>query len=460
MRCYKCGSVLSETDFCNCCGADVTVYKRIIRLSNVYYNSGLEKARVRDLSGAADALRRSVRLNKKNIQARNLLGLIYYEMGEVVEALSQWVISKNIQPDKNLADDYLKDVQSNPTRLQSMNMTIRKYNKALEYAKEGSDDLAVIQLKKIVNLNPRLVKAYQLLALLYMKKGEDGKAKKCLNKSLEVDFNNTLSIKYLREIEGRAEENDSRKTIKDIQDKDKKELSGNDVIIPQTSYKDVNYGLMQFITVVIGVVIGAAMVYFLITPAKENRALADYKETINEYSDKLSNLNISLSELQENITELTAEKESLEAQLQEVEMKEDIAKTYEELMGAVTLFANEDKEGCALKLMEMEVTEAHGETFNAVYELLKEKTYEDTYKTYYNQAYKAENSSKYEDAVKAFLICEKVKPDSQEILYHIGKNYQEANGGTVDDKAREYYQKVIDINPNTEFAEWAQFRMR
>ena len=158
MRCYRCGSVLSDSNLCNGCGADVKIYKRIIKLSNTYYNMGLEKARIRDLSGAADILRRSVRMDKKNIQARNLLGLVYYEMGEVVEALSQWVISKNIQPEKNIADDYIREVQSNPTKLESMNTTIKKYNTALSYAKEDSDDLAIIQLKKVVSLNPRLVR--------------------------------------------------------------------------------------------------------------------------------------------------------------------------------------------------------------------------------------------------------------------------------------------------------------
>ena len=155
MRCYKCGSVLSEAGFCTGCGSDVTIYKKIIKMSNTYYNMGLEKAKVRDLSGAADILRRSVRMDKKNIQARNLLGLVYYEMGEVVEALSQWVISKNIQPEKNAADEYIKDIQSNPTKLETMNMTIKKYNTALGYANENSDDLAIIQLKKVISLNPK-----------------------------------------------------------------------------------------------------------------------------------------------------------------------------------------------------------------------------------------------------------------------------------------------------------------
>ena len=52
MRCYNCGCRLSEQDFCTNCGADVTLYKRIMRVSNMYYNEGLEKAGVSDLTGA------------------------------------------------------------------------------------------------------------------------------------------------------------------------------------------------------------------------------------------------------------------------------------------------------------------------------------------------------------------------------------------------------------------------
>lgn len=69
-------------------------YNKIIRLSNTLYNDGLKKANIRDLSGAAQSLRISLRYYKANIPARNLLGLVYFEMGEVVDALSEWVISR------------------------------------------------------------------------------------------------------------------------------------------------------------------------------------------------------------------------------------------------------------------------------------------------------------------------------------------------------------------------------
>ena len=66
MKCYQCGNNLSEENFCTACGADIGVYKKIMAMSNYYYNDGLAKANVRDLSGAVLSLRCSLKYNKKN----------------------------------------------------------------------------------------------------------------------------------------------------------------------------------------------------------------------------------------------------------------------------------------------------------------------------------------------------------------------------------------------------------
>ena len=148
MECYNCGAELTKEDFCPDCGIDVSVYKKIIRTANLCYNEGLARASIRDLTGAAEYLKACLRYNKNHKEARNLLGLIYFEMGETVEALSQWVISKNLHPRDNIAARYLDEVQKNPAKLEAVNLTIKKYNQALTYCRQNSCDLAVIQLKK------------------------------------------------------------------------------------------------------------------------------------------------------------------------------------------------------------------------------------------------------------------------------------------------------------------------
>ena len=128
----NCGAPIGKSDYCTSCGFHVEVQKKIWQLSNTYYNLGLDKAQIRDLSGAIDLLKRSLKFNKLNVQARNLLGLVYFETGEVVAALSEWVISKNIQKNRNLASEYIARLQANQNKLETINESIKKYNNALD----------------------------------------------------------------------------------------------------------------------------------------------------------------------------------------------------------------------------------------------------------------------------------------------------------------------------------------
>ena len=148
MLCLRCGTNLGDSIYCPRCGLDNSVQKQAVVLSNLYYNAGLEKAQIRDLSGAAEELQRALQFNKRNIQARNLLGLVYFELGEVVAALSEWVISKNMQEENNPAAYFIADLQKDAARLDVINQTIKKYNISLKNAREGNEDVAVIQLKR------------------------------------------------------------------------------------------------------------------------------------------------------------------------------------------------------------------------------------------------------------------------------------------------------------------------
>ena len=58
---------------------EIKVARKNQQIANSFYNLGLEKAKVRDLSGAAASLKKSLHFNKYQTDARNLLGLIYYE---------------------------------------------------------------------------------------------------------------------------------------------------------------------------------------------------------------------------------------------------------------------------------------------------------------------------------------------------------------------------------------------
>lgn len=138
MRCIYCNTQLGNEMYCPRCGADLSLPRRIVRISNLLYNKGLEKASVRDLSGAIACLQQSLKFNKENTDARNLLGLCYYETGEAVSALCEWVISKNIKSGDNLAEEYIDRLQNDRNQLDAINQSIRKYNQSVEYCRRKS----------------------------------------------------------------------------------------------------------------------------------------------------------------------------------------------------------------------------------------------------------------------------------------------------------------------------------
>ena len=157
MKCPRCKSPITmQDDRCGNCGRSMNVYKKVVRISNTLYNRGLEKAKIRDLSGAIDDLNLSLKYYKRNTDARNLLGLVYCEIGETVMALTQWILSKNLQPEDNEADYFIESIHSNGS-LDTINQTIKKYNAALNSARQGNDDLAIIQLKNCLLYTSRCV---------------------------------------------------------------------------------------------------------------------------------------------------------------------------------------------------------------------------------------------------------------------------------------------------------------
>ena len=200
MNCPNCNTPLLNTYVCPKCGHKDELARKIIFASNWHYNQGLSKAKVRDMTGATNSLLMSLKYNKRNTQARNLLGLVYYQTGELVAALGEWVISMHFQKKNNIAGTYIRAVQNNPGKLQFANKTIQKYNTALEYLHQGNMDVAIIELKKVINLNPNYIKAYQLMGLLYLKTKQYAAARKVLLRALKIDRNNITSLRYLEEI--------------------------------------------------------------------------------------------------------------------------------------------------------------------------------------------------------------------------------------------------------------------
>lgn len=452
MRCYRCNSLLDNNDYCLKCGADVSVYKVVVRASNAYYNQGLDKARVRDLTGAAACLRTSISINKNNIKARNLLGLVYFEMGEVVMALSEWVVSKNIKPDRNVAEVYINKVQESPNRLDAMNQAIRKFNISLQYAKEGNYDMAMIQLKKVVTMNPRLLKAGLLLALLFMRDGQNERAKKTLYRVLKVDRNNTQALRYLAELEGGDGESaeEGEKALLPLRRKkvpETRTMSGNDVIIPPNSYKEPSNGLFTVLSILLGVLIGAAMVWYLILPAKLSNVNYDNNQIVLEYSEQLAANAVDMANLNSQIENLKTERDNLELQLSVYIGDTGESNMYSMLIEAADAYVDYDFAQALVLLQKIDIALLPTQTAKEVYTSMLSYCSGGADK-FQGQGIKAYMEKDYISAVNYLQAALIYDETNDEAAYYLGLCYEEEEPATV---AAAYYEEFLAKYPDSAY---------
>lgn len=202
MDCPRCGGHLSSRSgaVCEFCGINMPLFAKTRDMSYAHYDEGLKLAKARNLTAAIEELQIALQINKKNIMARNLLGLCYYAMGRVGEALREWVISVNYGTGDNPAKDYLSRFQDEMQYLDKFSDALHNYNEALQYMLQQSEDLAVIRLKRAIEINPDFVDALNMLALFHIKTGEKGKAGILVERVLDIDNGNPFARRYYREV--------------------------------------------------------------------------------------------------------------------------------------------------------------------------------------------------------------------------------------------------------------------
>lgn len=459
MRCVRCQTELTESPFCPGCGCDVTIQKRSWLVSDMYYNHGLEKAEIRDLSGAVDLLVRSLKFNKRNIQARNLLGLVYFEMGEAVAAMSEWIISDNLQTSGNIASEYIERLKANANKLDTINLSIKSYNEALSTCRNGHTDTAVIQLKKVLNQNPKLIKGYHLLALIYMKDGEYKKARRILKKAARIDKTNSTTLRFLKEIDEQTGSSGRREFVwpsfgrkpsaQEVQESAPEIfLSDNDVVIQPPAFRESSV-LATLINLCFGLAVGAAVVWFLVVPANTqninqdaNEKVVEYSNTMASQSSEITKLRSQISESQETVASATAQIETATAQVT----------SYENLLKAYNAYQEENYDSVANVFGNID-TSALSVDGRMLYDTIYDKVSGYMFDSYKDTGISAYLSGEYQKAVENLTKAMDIQDDDYHVMDYLANAYRYLG---MPDEAKAVYQKIVDTFPNSSRSENAQ----
>lgn len=426
--------------------------KKIINQSNYWYNDGLRKAQIRDMSGAVLSLRRSLQYYRGNIAARNLLGLVYYGRGEVAEALVEWIISKNFRPRDNIANEYIQRVQDSARELEVMNQAVKKYNQCLIYCEQNGEDLAIIQLKKVVSDFPEFLKAKQLLALLYLHTEQYAKARQVLKEARKLDTTNEMTLRYMHELtqhksrRARREEKKKKNTVE--------YNLGNETIIQPA--QNVIKGLAARFTVmnlVLGALIGAAIIVFLIIPAvDESKADKENKQMI-EYSERINAMEAQISAQTRMLDEYRAANEDSEAAAQTAASTAD---SYENLMNASAQYdsGSYTEDVIADTLLNIN-RDALGGTGQARYDELVSNVFSTACEIKYSAGVESFEAANYDTAIDNLSKVVRMDESYDEgwALLKLGLACLQNEDS---DTATNYLKRVIELFPDTDQANEAK----
>ena len=326
MDCPRCGGRLAggSDSHCEYCGVNMSLFVKARDMSNAHYDRGLQMAQARNLTASIEELSAALQINKKNIRARNLLGLCYYAMGRIGEALREWVISANYGTENNLAKEYLLHFQDDMHLLEKYGDALYSYNEALQFMTQYSEDMAAIRLKRAIEISPNFVDALNMLTLFYIRTGERQKAGALAERVLAIDAGNPFARRYYREIfQRKAPPAKKLKAQTDEAEKSSKNANINDGAMPYKSERQNPFAVqtqrpMTKGSAVSGLLLFAAglgamflFMYVLVLPsfledslAESDRLSAELSYRQTTHAQQISGLNETIASLEEELDEI------------------------------------------------------------------------------------------------------------------------------------------------------------
>ncbi|HIX63479.1 MAG TPA: tetratricopeptide repeat protein [Candidatus Mediterraneibacter colneyensis] len=426
--------------------------KKIVYQSNYWYNDGLRKAQIRDMSGAIVSLRRSLQFNRENIAARNLLGLVYYGIGEVPEALVEWIISKNFRAHDNIADYYINKVQASAKELETINLAIKKYNQCLAYCRQNGEDLAVIQLKQVVASHPSFLKAHQLLALLYLHTGQYTRARQMIRQARKLDTGNEITMKYMHELTHQRGKQ-RRKASKKKEDAVEYSLGNETIIQPKHSRIREMASHLAVANIFIGAAIGAAIIWFLVAPAVNQSTSDRLNDQMRDYSDQIQSLEAQVSAQTRTLDNYRASGEALEADTTQAQTARD---SYENLMAVVEQYDSGEYSDATMADTLLGVSrDALGESGQARYDELAAEIFPNACESNFSDGEDALEAGNYQAAIDALYKVVRMDAgyNDGEALFDLAQAYM--NNGD-NENAITYFQRVVDEYGDSDYAGEAQ----
>lgn len=341
--------------------------------------------------------------------------------------------------------------------------SVKGYNKAIENLRTGSEDIAMIELKKVISVNPDFYDAVSLLGLCYAYTNQIDKAQELLGRVADAEGNSAKASEYLNYIRtGNTPRKGSgnNKTVK-AEVTPQKSVSKNKSAKPkQPSSEEVQDEYVLFKNLgsqlkkpTVAVAINILSVICLIAAIAV--FMANYKNTRGEESGLDKTVN---TELNEKYDRVVAQNEKLKKDLDVANLKLKQVQLSSELSLVSGLYGQYKYTEAADKLLAIPAKDLSPDS-KKKYDSIKANVMKNAANQLTVEGTSLFSKKKYKEAIqkleKVFTYGTKW-PFGDKALYVLGKSYVANN---EPQKGAETYQRLINDYPNSSYVRYARSRL-
>jgi tetratricopeptide (TPR) repeat protein len=370
-----------------------------------------------------------------------------------------FLINLKQELEKFPAIDLKNVLDINPSISDNIKNSIVLYNKALESLKIDSEDIAIIELKKAIALNPDFHEAMNLLGLCYSYVKDYTKAIDIFEKVVAAENNSVQAIRYLSQlnsgssqsigIDNKLKGSHKNKLSKKIEkDALKKRLLKDGTGFKWSSdFSKYFIGFAAAMLLFMVIILGTKL--FDKEPAADSNNInesskTDISQTV-DFKTKYEDLNKKYTELQDEASKANSEVDYYKNALKLLEV--DILVKQNKMTSAADLL---------VLLKTVDFKGAEKQKFDNLYNDIMPKAS----LLVFNEGAKLMSSKKFNEALDKFNkipIYYKDWANMDRTLYNIGKCYmslQDSRNAVV------AFQQIIDLYPKSGYAKFAVGRIK
>lgn len=213
------------------------------------------------------------------------------------------------------------------------------------------------------------------------------------------------------------------------------------------------------INILVGLVLGVAVVYFLIMPAKQEamNALHNKEQLVN--LEQINQKSLEIDSLTQQLEAAKKAQESAESSLEAMEADSGgVLSQYQNMVKLLEAYRTEDVKTAAVLYTSMDMSVVTDGVLDPTVAWIQQDMNENGWKTLLSmgdEAMSQDSGAGASQAIDYYNRSLQIRPGNAEVIYKLGLAY-EASGDK--DRANEYFGEIIMNYPDSEFVEDSRVR--